>query len=266
MLPRNYKSKLIDQEYDKIQKLPGDDFKSRRKEALKKVERQPKDPNRVIAPIDFNPHLPKVSLVFQKHHKAMLFSAPHLGEMFPSPPMAGYRQPPNLRRILCKGKLYQPNRAKRLQRGAHKNAPGWKKCGKPCKVCPYTLEKTSKVTGTASGYTHQITEAVSCDTSNCIYYCKCVKPNCEDYPQCEYIGKTTRQFKDRLAEHRDYPKRDVLTEPSGAHFTKPGHDVSHLKGLVLEKVRNVDPFILKSREHMIIKEFDSFRHGLNQEP
>ena len=92
------------------------------------------------------------------------------------------------------------------------------------------------------------------------------KSNCEDFPNCEYIGKTTRPFKDRLAEHRDYPKRDVTTEPSGKHFTKSGHNVSDLKGLVLEKVRSNDPYILKSREHMLIKKFDSYRNGLNQEP
>ena len=67
LMPRNCKPKLIDQEFDKIRKLPGDDFESRRREALKKVRREPKDPNRIIAPVDFNPHLPKVSLVFQKH-------------------------------------------------------------------------------------------------------------------------------------------------------------------------------------------------------
>ena len=45
------------------------------------------------------------------------------------------------------------------------------------------------------------------------------------------VSKTTRQFKDRLAEHRDNLKRDVLTEPSGRHFNKNGHDVLHLRGL-----------------------------------
>ena len=127
------------------------------------------------------------------------------------------------------------------------------------------MGNTSTVVGTASGYIHTIKEQVSCDTTNCIYYWKCVKENCPDFPQCEYIGMTSRQFKDRLSEDRDYPKRDVVTEPSGRHFTQPGHNVSHLKGLVLEKVRNKDPYILKSREHLLIKKFDSFRRGLNQE-
>ena len=101
-------------------------------------------------------------------------------------------------------------------------------------------------------------------TTNCIYYWRCAKPNCKDFPNCEYVGMTTR-FKDRLSEHRDYPKRDVVTEPSGAHFTQTGHNVSHLKGVVLEQVRNKDPLFLKSREHLLIKKFDTFRNGLNQE-
>jgi hypothetical protein len=82
-MPRTFKPKLIDQEFDKTRKLPWECFEFRRREALQKVRREPKDPNRIIAPVDFNPHLPKVSLVFQKHHEAMLFSAPHLGKMFP---------------------------------------------------------------------------------------------------------------------------------------------------------------------------------------
>jgi hypothetical protein len=64
---------------------------------------------------------------------------------------------------------------------------------------------------------------------------------------------TTRQFKDRLAEHRDYPKRDVITEPAGEHFNKPRHGVHHLRGQALEKVRNKDPYVIKAREHMLFR-------------
>ena len=142
----------------------------------------------------------------------MVFTAPHLKEVFPAPPMPAYRQPDNLRKLLCKSKLFPVSRAEHLKRAAHKQAPGWKKCGKPCKVCPYTMDNTQTVIGTASLNKYTIREAVSCDTSNCVYYWKCVKPNCTDYPECEYIGKTSRQFKDRLAEHRDYPKCDIIRE------------------------------------------------------
>ena len=264
--PRKFKSKIIDKEIEKVKNLPGTNFYERRKKALKKTIREPKDKTRIIAPVDYNPHLPNVSQILQKHHRALLFNAPHLAEVFPSPPMASYRQPPNIRRLLCRSKLYPVNRNKRLQRGTYKTAPGWKKCGKGCKICPFTLDNTKEITGLASGYNHTIKESVSCDTENCIYYWRCTKPNCEDYPNCEYIGMTTRKFKDRLAEHRDYPKRDVITEPSGRHFTKNGHSVANMKGLVLEKVRNPDPYVLKSREHLMIQKFNTFREGLNQEP
>ena len=57
----------------------------------------------------------------------------------------------------------------------------------------------------------------------------------------------------------------MLTEPSGEHFNLPGHTVADLEGLVLEQVKDKDPFVLKVREHMMIQRFDSFRNGLNKE-
>ena len=122
---------------------------------------------------------------------------------------------------------------KKIVRRVQKNPPGWKKCGKSCRICPYTIENTETVTGLASGFKHTIKQAVTCESENVIYYWKCTKRNCDVYPECEYIGKTKRKFRDRLSEHRYYLKYDVTT-PSGSHFTKRGHNVSHLKGLVLE--------------------------------
>ena len=49
------------------------------------------------------------------------------------------------------------------------------------------------------------------------------------------------------------------------HFNIPGHSVADIEGIVLEKVRSEDPFILKTREHYYIQKFDSFRNGLNKE-
>ena len=233
--PRNYRSKLIDEQFMKIKDLPGNSYKEKRDNALRKVEKTDKNSDRVIMPIDFNPHMPRASEVLQKHHKAMLFANPNLKEIYPDPPMPALRQPKNLRRILCRSKLHPITRSTRVKRNTHKQAAGWKRCNKPCKVCPYTMDQNNQVTGLASGYNHQITDSLSCDTTNCVYYWRCIKPNCSDYPRCEYVGMTTRQFKDRLAEHRDYPKRDVLTEPSGEHFNHPGHGVHHLRGQAIEK-------------------------------
>ena len=73
-------------------------------------------------------------------------------------------------------------------------------------------------------------------------------------------------FNERMGEHRDYPKRDILTEPAREQFTSRWHNVADLKGQVLVKVSNSDPFVLRERESMLIRQFDSSRHGLNKEP
>ena len=148
--------------------------------------------------------------------------------MFPSPPMPSYRQPDNFRNLICKSKLYPQNRSKRLQRGPQKTAPCWNKCVKPCNVCSFTLEKCNFVIGTASGYKHAIEEQVTCETENCIYYRKCIKPNCEDYPNCEYIGKMTRKLIDRLSEHRDYIKTLFPTKVTGICFDLRGHSAMQM--------------------------------------
>ena len=266
LLPRGYKSKLIDEGFRKIKDLPGNTFEEKRNEALKKKIKEDKNKGRIIVPIDYNPHMAKPSEVLNKHYRAMTRKNEKLLEVFPSNPMAGLRQPKNLRRILCSSKLHPVKRSNRVQRNTHKDAPGWKRCRKPCPVCPYTLDDCSEVVSQVTSYRHEILEAVDCNTENCIYYWKCSKDNCSDYPRCEYIGMTKRTFKKRLSEHRDYVKRDILTEPSGEHFAKSGHSVANLKGQVLERVRNKDPFILKARESYLIKKFDTFTNGLNREP
>ena len=149
MKPRNFKPKLINTEFEKVRNLPGNTFRERRKQALMKVTKGVQNAGRIVAPIDFNPHMPKISQVFKKHHRTMLINAPHLGEMFKFAPMAAYRQPPNLRRLICKSKLHPISNGKKLVRGAHKNAAGWKKCGHNCKICPYTLNNTHTIKGLA---------------------------------------------------------------------------------------------------------------------
>ena len=50
----------------------------------------------------------------------MITKNPQLKEIFPKPPMPALRQPPNLCKIICKGKLYDTDRKNHDQ--------GWKKC------------------------------------------------------------------------------------------------------------------------------------------
>ena len=80
------------------------------------------------------------------------------------------------------------------------------------------------------------------------------------------MGEQQGNSKKRIYEHINYINVRNLEEPSAQHFCKPGHKVHNILAVGIEQVRNLDPFILKAREHWIIKKFDSYRNGLNQEP
>ena len=205
LIPRNYHSKIIEAEFKKIRNLPGANFQEKRINSLEKKIQKDKQTNRLTAPFNYNPFLPKIGSVLEKHFKSMLFKKPELKPVFQEAPMAALRQPPNLKKIICRSKLYPTTRAEKYSRTCHKNAPGWKKCGKGTTTCcPFTLPPTTQVTGQVTGYTHTIKDSVNCETVNCIYYWKCRKNKCKDFPRCEYVGRTTRPFRIRLAEHKQY--------------------------------------------------------------
>ena len=74
LIPRKYHPKIIDAQFKRVKDLPGDNFDEKRQNSLKKKEKKNEEQeDRVIAPIDFNPHLPKISQVLNKHFKSMLF-------------------------------------------------------------------------------------------------------------------------------------------------------------------------------------------------
>ena len=171
-------------------------------------------------------------------------------------------------------------------RTAHRSAAGWKRCsaagGNPCNQCPYTPASASSITSHITGYTHNITTAINCKTENIIYAYKCKKcpvnfsinsskrapkkPVQKGIIATNYIGKSSRRFNRRLYEHLYYVTTKKMDEPSAQHFCLAGHNGHNLIAFGLEHVRSRDPFILRAREHLLIKKFDSYRNGLNQEP
>ena len=126
LIPRGYKSQIIEGQFKKVKNLPGNTFSEKRREALKKKEKTETNVNRIIAPFNYNPLLPKISTVLVKHYTAMIFNNPELQKVFPEPPMAALRQGPNLKKYLCRAKLSKISRNKKLPRNSHKNAAGWK--------------------------------------------------------------------------------------------------------------------------------------------
>ena len=115
--------------------------------------------------MDFNPKLPTQGKVLKKHYKAMLIKNRDLKKVFPKPPMASLRQGKNLRRLLCKARLY-PKPSARPARSSRTSA-GWKPCSgnrKQCPVCPLTIPATNEIVNDFNGYKHVIKEIVDCQT------------------------------------------------------------------------------------------------------
>ena len=55
LIPRNYKPSLINVEFERVRELPGDDFIERRRGALEKIEKEERNHERIIAPLDYDP-------------------------------------------------------------------------------------------------------------------------------------------------------------------------------------------------------------------
>ena len=238
LIPRNYKSKLIDLQFNKVRSLPGNNFTERRNLALMKKTRS-KNYDRVMAPFDFNPMLPKISKVIAKHHKTIITDNPNLKKIFPFPPMVSLRQGPNLRRLLCKATL--PKLSRNPTRATHRTTAGGRRCstttGRQCPICPLTPTSAVSVTSHLTGYTHNIQKPLNCKTENVIYLWKCIKcghnfdvnrntdthntqtHNIENKQGTLYCGMTTRKFSVRMSEHRDYAKSGKIEEPCGQHFS-----------------------------------------------
>ena len=130
---------------------------------------------------------------------------------------------------------------------------------------PYALPPTTQVTGQVTDYQHQIKDPVSCETGHCVYYWKCKKDNCKNYPKCEYIGLTTRSYKQRIAEHKQYIRSNLLEKPSGFHFNQPGHCLANMKTIILEQVKTNDKSYRLEREKYFINKFNTYYEGLNKE-
>ena len=95
-------------------------------------------PDRVIFSICslFNPQLPCISSIIQKHWRTMI-QDPWMKEVFQNLLMVTYRRPPNLRDKLIRARIPDPPRLrpKRL-------IPGTKPCDLNCPTCPYIEHRT----------------------------------------------------------------------------------------------------------------------------
>jgi hypothetical protein len=120
LLSRKYNKNVVRDALNKARKI-------KRGEALAKVTKKKND--RVILAVKYYPKLPSVSKILLKHWKTMTRDN-EARDVFPKPPMVAYRQPSNLKSVLCRAKLPKGKNTKR-------KLVGLQRCYKPCDICPY---------------------------------------------------------------------------------------------------------------------------------
>ena len=77
LIPRQYHPRVINAQFNRIRNLHGKDWKE--ENSGKEIKKNDGN-HRIVAPMDYNPLLPKISELLEKHHKAMLFKKPELKE------------------------------------------------------------------------------------------------------------------------------------------------------------------------------------------
>lgn len=183
----------------------------------------------------------------------MTFQDQYMGEVFPQPPLTAFKRQKNLRDILVRAKVPEPQR-KHEQRTLR----GMSKCGSNCTACPY-IKTGNKVKVTKNKYWN-INRHVNCQSFNVVYLIECNK----DYCKKKYIGETGRIFKFRLDEHRGYVNTKDESQATGAHFNLPGHSLANMQATILELVNRYDEEYRKEREHFYIRKFNSYHDGMNK--
>ena len=245
LIAREYKKNIINSAIEKALKIP-------RHEAIKKVVREG-DKDRVVFSIKYDPRLPSLSKIVQKHHRTMIDEDPRLKEIFKKPPMIAYKRHRNLKDMLIRSKV-----PKLDNRRPKRKLTGMRKCGK-CVVCPYVKEG-KKVKATATNYTKDINESVDCNTDNFIYLIECGKSNCRE----QYVGCSDQQFKARMGQHKGYVNNKKLEKATGFHFSQKNHSLSDMKVSIIEKIYNKNRFYLLEKEKHYIRKFNTKYKGMNR--
>ena len=262
LLERGYRRRGIENSFDRVRQLE-------RVSVLEKVERR-QQVDRVKAVFRFDKRLPNIAGIMKQNWKVMVESDRRLKKVFEHPPLVCFNRTRNNREVLCRAKLPASGRGNLRQH----HEDGFRRCGKGCKMCPFTGEETTNgrvlksVKISSTGEEIQIKGKLTCHTENVLYLGTCTKDDrtCPDRPQ--YLGETQRRAMDRLADHVGTVTQDCHVNtrtPVGQHFRSAGHSVANLQFIPIEKIApGADAFVRKAREKHLINKYNLIEAGLNK--
>ena len=246
LIDRDYPTHVVERELQKVDKAGRDKLFGVK---TRKTERKG-----VPMAITYSRYLPDIKAALRsKRH--LLHRSQNLRNIFPLDPMVAYRRGRNLRDML----VHSKTRYTTSNRGTKRS----ESCGKGCVICRRMYDDDELVTGAQDGCVTTYDRTIGCRSVNVVYgiwcgVCKCV---------C-YVGETGGCIYTRVQNHLSTIRADnpAVVLPVRSHFCAPGHSVSDVRVVGLERVwrQNVEYRRVRDRRWMNLLGTNGTVGGLNK--
>ena len=192
-----------------------------------------------------------------KKHWHLLSSDPNVGQVFKEPPIFAHKRAKNVRDSLVRADCYVPPQhfMSDLPKG---NFP----CGN-CVHCNAMI-RGNHILHPLSGKKIDVKNIITCKTRFVVYMLKCPCGLC-------YVGKTKRELKVRISEHKSNIRNKDEKSPVARHFNAVGHKVCSLRFQGIEAIQPLkrggdrDRFLLQREAWWIHTLQTEHPKGLNEE-
>lgn len=194
---RDYKPRIIDEAITRVRQIP-------REEAIRKVIYNQTSSQKINFTIHFDPRLPKISHIVNKHFDLMKKDS-LCAKIFEKGVQIAYKRHKNIRDILCRA-IVPPLKT----RNSNRKERGWKTCSQlSCKTCDYSENKAEFV-ATATGETIKINQKITCTDKKChllhplpkVWNAVCWKNNSEVQNQGHPTSKQCQSSRQKQEQHR----------------------------------------------------------------
>ena len=216
LLERHYPVSVVDTELRKVDQM--------NRNRVSGARLKGGDGKGVPMAITFSKYTPNVKAILRsKRH--LLHRSQNLRKIFPVDPMVAYKRGRNLRDMLVHRKTRQLT-YKRDDRKAES-------CGKECVICRRIYGDSERVAGARDGCVTTYDRTIGCKSANVIYgiWCDVCKYVC-------YVGETGGCLYTRVQNHLSSIRavNPAVVLPVRSHFCAPGHNVSDVRVVGLERV------------------------------
>ena len=169
---------------------------------------------------EFNPHLPKVAPVLQKH-KYLLALDPEVSKVVPPDSVfASFRQPKSIGNMLTRS-TFKSSRNREAPTSSGRNALGCHRCIKSCHLCKRFLIPTKTFKSYSCKEMYTIKQDLNCQSEGIIYLLndvKCLR---------SYVGSTISSMSKRFSNYKSHIKTSFEGCEIASHFSskRDVHDI-----------------------------------------